>query len=294
MHDVLIIGAGPAGLAAALQLKRYGIDFILLERGRVGGLLNNANLVENYPGFPGGLPGEKLVGLFKNQIAQLGVEVTCDDVISLKYEDDVFTAVGNNDNYQAPMAIVATGTRGKYLDGLVIPDVLKDKVMTEILAIMQVENKSILIIGAGDLAFDYALNLGKKNRIVILNRSKDVKCLPLLQNRIARFSSVKYQEQTQVEGLLPGANGQVRVRTSSAKGSQSISCDYIISAIGREPNLGFFSDELRTMTPDLEKREILYLIGDVKNGMYRQAAIASGDGIKCAMKIYSMLKEKRA
>ena len=51
--EVIIIGAGPAGMTAAIQLKRYGIPFVLLEKERVGGLLWNANLVENYPGFPG-------------------------------------------------------------------------------------------------------------------------------------------------------------------------------------------------------------------------------------------------
>lgn len=69
-------------------------------------------------------------------------------------------------------------------------------------------------------------------------------------------------------------------------------CDYMISAIGRQPNLDFYSESLRKMAIDLEKKEILHLIGDVKNGIFRQAAIAVGDGIECAMRVYATLKEK--
>ena len=66
-YPVVIIGAGPAGLAAAMQLKRQGIDPLVLERKLVGGLLLNANLVENYPGFVDGISGPDLVSLFKDQ-----------------------------------------------------------------------------------------------------------------------------------------------------------------------------------------------------------------------------------
>ncbi|MGE5123202.1 MAG: FAD-dependent monooxygenase, partial [Acidobacteriaceae bacterium] len=64
VEQVIIIGAGPAGLAAAIQLKRYGVQTRLFERKKAGGLLHNANLVENYPGFPQGIAGPALVDLF--------------------------------------------------------------------------------------------------------------------------------------------------------------------------------------------------------------------------------------
>ena len=71
----IIIGGGPAGITCALQLHRYGLKPLLLEKRELGGLLWNANLVENYPGFPNGVRGEKLIGLMKKQIERIGVEV---------------------------------------------------------------------------------------------------------------------------------------------------------------------------------------------------------------------------
>ena len=80
IESVAIIGAGPAGLSTALQLKRQGIKAVLFERDKVGGLLRNANLVENYPGFPGGLSGPKLVSLFEQQAWEAGVSITSAEV----------------------------------------------------------------------------------------------------------------------------------------------------------------------------------------------------------------------
>ena len=79
-ENIVIIGAGPAGLAAGLQLKRYGEEFILIERDNIGGLLRNANLVENYPGFPGGISGRELVRRFKKQVSEISVKVTFTEV----------------------------------------------------------------------------------------------------------------------------------------------------------------------------------------------------------------------
>ena len=70
---VLIVGGGPAGMMTAIQLKRFGLDPVLFEANRMGGLLWNANLVENYPGFPGGIPGPQLVARFVRQFEDLGL-----------------------------------------------------------------------------------------------------------------------------------------------------------------------------------------------------------------------------
>src|SRR3990172_4711953 len=98
--EVLIIGAGPAGIAAAIQLKRYGIPFVLLEKERVGGLLWNANLVENYPGFPAGVSGPKLVRLIEKQMERLGVVVAEDVVEKLRRNATAFHVKTLQTEYQ--------------------------------------------------------------------------------------------------------------------------------------------------------------------------------------------------
>ena len=92
MDEVLIIGAGPAGIAAAMQLKRYGLDPHIVECSAIGGLLHNANLVENYPGFPGGIPGPKLVSLLKQHVRDLHLRLTYGEVTRLDIVDGVFRA----------------------------------------------------------------------------------------------------------------------------------------------------------------------------------------------------------
>jgi thioredoxin reductase (NADPH) len=75
MNDVAVVGAGPAGISAAIYLKRAGFEPLVIERDEVGGLLLNANLVENYPGFSPGISGENLVKQFTEQFESLGIEI---------------------------------------------------------------------------------------------------------------------------------------------------------------------------------------------------------------------------
>ena len=289
IETVTIIGAGPAGLATALQLKRHGVSALLLERACIGGLLHNANLVENYPGFPRGVPGPELVRLFEEQAARAAVEVTFQEVVELTHVDDVFHIKTPTHTYYAHIVVIASGTKPKTFTDFRIPEGLRKRVLYEVLPILEVAGKRIVIVGAGDAAFDYALNLSRKNDVIILNRGERLKCLPLLWERACASRRIVYRENTRVIGVAESAPHGINLECEHAGGIVQIRADYLIGAIGREPQLDFVSDQLLRKSQELENRGKLYFVGDVKNDIYRQTAIAVGQGILTAMKIQEQL-----
>ncbi len=290
MVEVTIIGAGPAGIAAALQLKRSGIEPLLLERDRIGGLLGNANLVENYPGFPQGISGEELVRLFKEQLEAVGVEVFFEEVLRLDHDGRAFVIETGSRQLASKTVVLASGTAPRAFVDCEIPPRAKQKVFYEVYPLREVRGKGIAIVGAGDAAFDYALNLGRRNEVTILNRGDQVKCLPLLWERAAQLGQISYRANTAI-AEMGGCEEGLRLELATGNRRWTLRADYAILAIGRVARLDFLSQRLRERIERLREEGVLYQVGDVRRGPYRQTAIAVGDGIEAAMRIYRRLKE---
>lgn len=279
--DVIIIGAGPAGIACAIQLKRYNIDSIVLEKDKIGGLLKNANLVENYIGFPNGLSGEKLVELIKRQSQSSKLKIKYETAESVEYDKRFFRIQTNNNLYQSKYLVIASGTKSIVPSVPIIQDSIKNQVFYGIYKLGQIKNKNIGIIGAGDCAFDYALNLCSNNKVTILNRSNRIKALPILQDRVSKIESINYFENILVKQI---ESKNDKINLSSIPNIVTTAFDYILIAIGREPNLDFINKDIMN-NPDMLH------IGDVKNGQFRQTSIAVGDGTFAAMKINKLLNQ---
>ena len=293
LYEVIIIGAGPAGLAAAIQLRRYGIEPLLFERDVTGGLLHNANLVENYPGFPGGVTGPELVRLMVEQADQAGVQVTFEAVTSLSYIEPLFQATTPQNTYQARRAVIATGTQSRRITDFPIPPHLQDRVLYEVFPLLRVHNRKMAIIGGGDAAFDYALNLSKHNQVTILNRSPQPRCLPLLWQRVSSVDTITYRQEIAVVKLIDTSTEGLLLECRTVDGVEWLGADYLIGAIGREARLDFLSGIMRDNITALEQRGSLYLIGDVTNGIFRQTAIAVGQGVQAAMRIFQVLEKEK-
>jgi thioredoxin reductase (NADPH) len=289
--NVVIIGAGPAGIATAIQLKRYGIELVVLEQDKIGGLLRNANLVENYPGFPQGISGADLVKLFKEQLDNAGVSVNFESVKDIEFTDNVFITKTDQKIYTSNIAVIATGTKPKGVLDISIPDEIKDRIFYEVQPILGVENKKIAIIGAGDAAFDFAFSLSQKNRVTILNRSKETKCIPVLWERCTKNENVEYLPEVRLNAITK-SDSRVVLDCTSLDNEEKIriNADYLVFATGRVPCLHFLSEELMQALSILTEERKLYLIGDVKNGTCRQVAISIGDGIKAAMDISTEIR----
>ena len=298
-EKVTIIGAGPAGISAAVQLKRHGIDPLLLEKVKPGGLLKNAWSVENYPGFPGGIPGPRLVRLFEKQLGWAGVRVVFEEVVNLDMKNGRFLLKTPSRTFSSEIVVLATGTKPKAFPLLsrencsLTKKALKN-IYYEVYPLLKTTGKKIAIVGAGDAAFDYALNLSRHNTntITILGRGKRVRALPLLFDRASENPNISYKPNTIITTIGTNPEERLVLQVSEGKDRFELVADHLLCALGREPQLDILSPSLTTNLDMMVSEGALYLIGDVKNKDFRQVGIAVGDGILAAMKIARRMKTR--
>ncbi|OGL44801.1 MAG: hypothetical protein A2161_20015 [Candidatus Schekmanbacteria bacterium RBG_13_48_7] len=137
------------------------------------------------------------------------------------------------------------------------------------------------------------MNLAKKNHVMILNRGSRVNCIPVLHERALNSKNIEYYKNVQISILKNDPDDGIFVDCKTSQGVLNLHINYLVFAIGREPNRDFISETVQKNEDTLQKKGLLYIIGDVKNNIYRQTAIAVGDGIMAAMKIYRKMREKK-
>ncbi|MFQ6039037.1 MAG: FAD-dependent oxidoreductase, partial [Candidatus Aminicenantales bacterium] len=114
-HDVIIVGAGPAGLAAGIYTGRSRIETLILEKGIPGGQILLTDIIENYPGFPEGVSPQILMDKIRAQAERFGARIATDDVKALRRAEDAWEVLGTKETYSAKAVIVATGSTHRKL-----------------------------------------------------------------------------------------------------------------------------------------------------------------------------------
>lgn len=265
MALVGVIGAGIGGIATAVQLARYGIESVIFERDRIGGLVRNAYSVENTMFFPDGIKGERVVEILEEYVRRYNLKIVYEEVRRVRKAGEPFEVETDNGTYRFKYLVVATGTRPRKLPF--------DGIIYHVAEVPRRHYGRVLIIGGGDVAFDYALTMGEiSDEVIILMRSEP-KALPYLQELVKRRSNIRTL-MGQVWEIKP-INGRRKILAKTSAGD--FEADLVLGAIGRVPNI-----ELVEGIED----DNLFLVGDVKNGIYRQTALAIADGIKTAMTIW--------
>ena len=285
---VVIAGAGPAGIATAIQLKHCSITPVIFEKGEPGGLLRNANSVENYPGFPHKISGPQLARIFCTQLRRSGVKIFSDEVLKVEYKNKRFLVKTAGRLISTRFLVVASGTEPRRLEDVEISESVDNRIFYEVIHLLHQSRKSIAIIGAGDAAFDYALNLAKKNNVIIFNRSIRVRSIPSLFMAISKARNITYITGAIIKRISKNSSG-LRLLCQTESKVQGFQVSYLLVAIGRKPALGFLSKGLIENRKRLIARGRLYFVGDVKNGHCRQTSIAIGDGIRAGLLIYQRL-----
>ena len=154
------------------------------------------------------------------------------------------------------------------------------------------KGKEITVIGSGDVAYDYSLNLSKvAKKITIVHRTEKTKSLPILQSRVEEENKINILIN-RIPYEIFMENERIILATKTDKEINEIESDLIIVAVGREPNIEFLSEDLKEEYETPKDESNLYFIGDVKKGNYRQVSIAMGDGMKASMEIVKKLSRK--
>jgi len=298
ISEVTIVGAGPAGIAAAIYLQRAELHPILLEKNEPGGLLRHAYLVENYPGFPGGINGIKLVEQFVKQLHTVEGSITKSGVKHVHHHKDKFHIETDQGRLVSSAIIISTGTIPKKLEIPGSASIEGLRLFYDPRSIPLRGNgvkKRILVIGGGDIAFDYTLTLlNWGHQVTIISRSTPT-CLSLLRDRVIK-NGATIHSMCIPEEIVEDSN-DILLRCRRNEHIEELPFDFIVVACGRDPNTSFLSPTIKKCidnNSDIPKTCIpgLYFAGDVIRGPYRQTGIAVGDGIHAAMIVEHYLRTR--
>ena len=291
--DIVIIGAGMAGLTAALYAGRMNLDTLVLESGLIGGQIANAVSIENYPGFES-VSGSKLIGILQKQAENFGAVIDeFDSIVKVSLKSTPKIVETEEHIYECDVIIIASGMERRKLP---LPE---EKTFSgrgvhycEMCDGHMYQDKTIVVMGGGNAALDAAIFLTKyAKKLYIIHRSK-FRADEVTQQRVKQNPEIEIMLQTEIKKLHgKGRLESIDILYKNSGEMKNIPVDGIFVNIGVEPNTELFKDELNLSASGriiagedcCTEIEGVFAAGDVREKKIRQLTTAAADGTIAAL-----------
>jgi len=300
LNDVVIIGAGPAGLAAAIYAGRARLDTLVLERATPGGQILLTDFIENYPGFTEGIAPFQLMENIRKQAERFGAKIVMDDVQEVHKKEKNWRIRGNRGEYKTRTVLVATGSDHRKL-GIQGEEQLTGRGVSYCATCDGAffQDKVVAVVGGGDWALTEALFLTRFCREVrIIHRRDQLRAEKILQERAFDNTKIEVIWDTVVDRI----NGEPRLDSVTIRNVKDtkvseLELDGLFISIGTIPNNKIVAKivelnewgEVMVGKNMATKQPGLYAAGDVTDACPEQMATAVGTGVAAALAITEYL-----
>ena len=292
-YDLVIIGAGPAGLTAGIYAARARMNVLLLEKTVPGGQVLVTDWIENYPGFPEGISGFDLAEKMKIQAEDMGLKIETAEVHSLNLSRDLKEIVLKDRSITAKTLIIASGASPKNLG------IGEDKFMGKGVSFCATcdapffKDKTVVAIGGGDTAVQEAIFLTKfAKKVYLIHRRDELRAAKILQERAFKNNKLEIIWDSVATGL-DGFFGLESVKVKNVKTHEEkiLKADGCFIWVGILPNTSFLNDTVETdefgfiLTDKKMQTSVpgVYAVGDVRDTPLRQISTAVGDAAIAAL-----------
>ncbi len=299
IHEIAIIGGGPAGYTAALYASRADLAPLVLEGFAAGGQLMITSEVDNYPGFAQGIMGPELMQNMRAQAEGFGAVIRTEVVTAVHFSDDPFATphrleVGS-ETHQARAVVIATGATARQI-GLESEARLQGRGVSYCAVCDGAffREQELVVVGGGDSAMEEADFLTKfASKVTIVHRRDELRASKIMQDRARNNPKIAWELGYVVEEVVgEDAVTGVVLRETDGEGTKEIPCTGFFVAIGHDPTTALFKDLLPMdengyLIPDEGSTATpipgVFVAGDVADHVYRQAITAAGSGCMAAL-----------